>query len=106
MGIKQRVQRWLGLPDTSADMQTAQKWDNSPKYTSNSNMVGVVSNNDVMSSSSVTLTIHQGLGGRAVVSSFYDRQRDQQNTTLYIISDEQDFVTELGRITATETLKR
>jgi hypothetical protein len=103
MGIKQRVQRWLGLPDTSVGMQKVQ-WDNSSKYVGNA--IGAVSNNDVMSSNSVTLTIHQGLGGRAVVSSYYDRQRDQQNTTLYVISDEQDFVTELGRIAANEALKR
>lgn len=101
MGIKQRIQRWLGLPVA----EKKPNWENANKYGGGIGST-VSASEQVMSMGAVTLTIHQGLGGRAVVSSFYDSQRDRQNTTLYIISDEQDFVTELGRITATEALKR
>jgi hypothetical protein len=54
----------------------------------------------------VSMHLKQVIGGRLVTFSCYDRHRDESYSRTYIITDEQDFERELGKIITLESLRQ
>jgi hypothetical protein len=54
----------------------------------------------------VTIFLKQVIGGRLVSFRTYDRKTDESNIRTYIITDEQDFERELGKIITLESLRQ
>jgi hypothetical protein len=52
------------------------------------------------------ITIKRMIGGSVVSFRVYDRRTDRHDTRNYIITDEQDFNTELGKIITMESMKQ
>ncbi len=54
----------------------------------------------------LNMQVHKAVGGKIVSFSVYDRRTDRQNRTTYIITDEQDFERELGKIITLESMRQ
>lgn len=51
-------------------------------------------------------TVYNASGGKIVEISHYDSRTDRHHTSLHIITSDEDFGTELGKIAFVETLKK
>jgi hypothetical protein len=54
----------------------------------------------------IRFNVYKATGGTIVETSFYDRHKDRHNTSLHIITDDQDIGKEIGKIITMETLKQ
>jgi len=54
----------------------------------------------------MSINLKQVIGGRLVTFHYYDRQRDENHNRTYIITDEQDFERELGKIITLEAMRQ
>ena len=53
----------------------------------------------------LSIQLYKAIGGKIVSFRTYDRKSDRNNTTVYIITDEQDFERELGKMITMESMK-
>lgn len=53
----------------------------------------------------MSIHLKQVIGGRIVTFHRYDRKRDENHNRTYIITDEQDFEQELGKIITLEAMR-
>jgi hypothetical protein len=53
----------------------------------------------------VNFTLHRAVGGCVVQARVYDRLKDTENTTLYVIEEDKEFTTEFAAIVSMEYLK-
>jgi len=53
----------------------------------------------------LNMQVFKAIGGRIVSFSHYDRKTDRSSRTVYIITDEQDFERELGKIITLESMR-
>lgn len=53
----------------------------------------------------IQFTVYSANGGRVVETRRYDRQKDRNNTGLYIITQDQDFGREIDKIVVMEGLR-
>ena len=54
---------------------------------------------------SLRFNVYMANGGRVVETTRYDRKTDRNNTSLYVITDEQDFGKEIDKIIVMEGLR-
>lgn len=54
---------------------------------------------------SIQFTVYMAAGGRVVETKRYDRKSDNMNSGLYIITNEQDFGSEIDKIITMEGLR-
>lgn len=55
--------------------------------------------------SGLNMRVYKAIGGRIISFSHYDRRTDRENRSVYIITDEQDFERELGKIITIESMR-
>lgn len=60
---------------------------------------------DFESDNGLNMQVFKAIGGRIVSFNHYDRKTDRSNKTVYIITDEQDFERELGKIITLESMR-
>ncbi len=71
-----------------------------------SNRIGTVrSRDDFETDQGLNMNVFKAIGGRIVSFNHYDRKTDRSNRTVYIITDEQDFERELGKIITMESMR-
>lgn len=75
-------------------------------YNLSKSLVSVSKSDSIDSEKSIRFTVSKASGGMVVETNFYDRQRDRSQFGLYIIRDDQDLGTELGKIITMESLKQ
>jgi hypothetical protein len=54
----------------------------------------------------IRFNVYKATGGTIIETSFYDRHKDRHNSSLHIITDNQDLGKEIGKIITMETLKQ
>jgi len=60
---------------------------------------------DFESDNGLNMQVFKAIGGRIVSFNHYDRKTDRSSKTVYIITDEQDFERELGKIITLESMR-
>jgi hypothetical protein len=71
-----------------------------------SNKIGTVrARDDFESDEGLNMQVFKAIGGRIVSFNHYDRKTDRSNRKVYIITDEQDFERELGKIITMESMR-
>lgn len=60
---------------------------------------------DFEGDSGLNMRVFKAIGGRIVSFSHYDRKTDRDYKSVYIITDEQDFERELGKIITMESMR-
>jgi hypothetical protein len=88
--FKQRLRNWLFEEKESAD-----------DYIDHSISVS----EDRFSSDGMRLQVYKGSGGFVVEVRGYDRKRDENKNSMYIITDEKDLGQELGKIITMESMR-
>jgi len=53
----------------------------------------------------ISFKVYKATGGTIIETSFYDRQKDREITSLHVITEDKDIGVELGKIITMETLK-
>ena len=53
----------------------------------------------------LNMQVYKAIGGRIVSFSHYDRKTDRNYRKVYIVTDEQDFERELGKIITMESMR-
>ncbi len=59
-----------------------------------------------LSNSGFTFTVHNATGGKVVEMSNYNPKTDRYTNNLYVITDNEDFGSEIGMIISRESLTR
>jgi hypothetical protein len=54
----------------------------------------------------LNMQVYKAIGGKIISFNRYNHKVDRHNRTVYIITDEQDFERELGKIITLESLKQ
>lgn len=60
---------------------------------------------DFEGDSGLNMRVFKAIGGRIVSFNHYDRKTDRDYKSVYIITDEQDFERELGKIITMESMR-
>ena len=60
---------------------------------------------DFEGDSGLNMRVFKAIGGRIVSFNHYDRRTDRESKSVYIITDEQDFERELGKIITMESMR-
>ena len=60
---------------------------------------------DFEGDSGLNMRVFKAIGGRIVSFNHYDRRTDRETKSVYIITDEQDFERELGKIITMESMR-
>ena len=60
---------------------------------------------DFDSDNGLNMRVFKAIGGRIVSFNHYDRRTDRESKSVYIITDEQDFERELGKIITMESMR-
>ena len=60
---------------------------------------------DFEGDSGLNMRVFKAIGGRIVSFNHYDRKTDRESKSVYIITDEQDFERELGKIITLESMR-
>jgi hypothetical protein len=90
--IRQRLRDWLMQDDMSCEVAIS---------TTRS-----IQMNTLDSDRGIRFNVYKATGGTVVETSFYDRQKDRHNSSLHVITDNQDLGKEIGKIITMETLKQ
>lgn len=53
----------------------------------------------------LNMRVFKAIGGRIVCFNHYDRKTDRESRAVYIITDDQDFERELGKIITMESMR-
>lgn len=81
-------------------------WDQRNKLTASRDVpVMAVENDSHGLQDGLSIHLKQVIGGRLVTFRSYDRKRDENNVRTYIITEEQDFERELGKIITLESMR-
>ena len=89
--LRQRLRNWL-MNDNEEDIYAPVETigiDSSPSLDSNG----------------FRLQVYKANGGVVVETRSYDRRRDENNNSLYVITEDKDLGTEIGKIITMENLK-
>lgn len=65
----------------------------------------LVSKSNSIDSYGFNLKVYKASGGTVIETSAYDRHKDRHSTGLYVITDDKDLGTEIGKIITMENLK-
>ena len=76
-----------------------------PGLAINSSRATVRSREDFEGDSGLNMRVFKAIGGRIVSFNHYDRKTDRESKSVYIITDEQDFERELGKIITLESMR-
>jgi spore maturation protein CgeB len=68
-------------------------------------ITSVRARDDFEGDSGLNMRVFKAIGGRIVSFSHYDRKTDRDYKSVYIITDEQNFERELGKIITMESMK-
>ena len=71
----------------------------------NSSRTTVRARDDFEGDSGLNMRVFKAIGGRIVSFNHYDRKTDRESKSVYIITDEQDFERELGKIITLESMR-
>lgn len=94
-------------------VRNALKWENESDRMENMK-IPTLSNSQIASAmqpqffdrtTAYNFTIHKASSGFIVEFQYYNTKKDENNRRLHIITDEQDFTAELGKIVTTELLR-
>jgi hypothetical protein len=88
--IKRKLRNWL-LDDDRAD---------APQLVASRDVEAVSDSEPILN-----FRVFSAVGGRVVEFRQYDRQKDRNHTTTYIITNEQDFGERIAKIATMESLK-
>jgi len=89
MTFRQRLRNWLFEEKVSAD-----------DYSQD-----ICVSEDRFNSDGMRLQVYKGSGGFVVEVRNYDRKRDENKNSMYIITDEKDLGNELGKIITMESMR-
>jgi hypothetical protein len=89
MTFRQRLRNWLFEEKESAD-----------EYGQD-----IAVSEDRFNSDGMRLQVYKGSGGFVVEVRNYDRKRDENKNSMYIITDEKDLGNELGKIITMESMR-
>jgi hypothetical protein len=89
--LKRKLRNWLNAEDPIEQCMT-------------SNTIRL-SEDSVQSDPVLNFKVYSAVGGRVVEFRYYDRQKDRNHTTTYIITNEQDFGERIAKIATMESLK-
>ena len=95
--LKRQLRNWLNSDD-EIGMEAIQ----SPKR--NRGLVSATSN-DFDADNGLNIQVHKAHGGKIVSFRHYDRKTDRTNNSVYIITDEQEFERELGKMITLESMR-
>lgn len=76
-----------------------------PGLAINSSRNTVRARDDFEGDSGLNMRVFKAIGGRIVSFNHYDRKTDRESKSVYIITDEQDFERELGKIITLESMR-
>ena len=76
-----------------------------PRISINSARSTVRVRDDFEGDSGLNMRVFRAIGGRIVSFNHYDRKTDRESKSVYIITDEQDFERELGKIITMESMR-
>lgn len=94
------LQRWFdGLVKASWDRARSQPEADGGK------VLAVRPRDSYESDSGLNLQVFKAVGGKIVSFNNYDHKLDRHKRTVYIITDEQDFERELGKMITMESMK-
>lgn len=94
--LKLRLRAWINSAQDEPDMPG----------TLSSNRVSKVRVNDSFEGDGgLTIRVHKANGGRIVAFNHYDRKTDRNYSSVYIVTDEQDFERELGKMITMESMR-
>ena len=80
--------------------------NNEPEEIRASGKIGTVRARDEFEAEDgLNMQVHKAIGGRIVSFNHYDRKTDRSYRKVYIITDEQDFERELGKIITVESMR-
>lgn len=96
MWLKRKLRNWLLNGDYEQD-----RADVPQKLTSTREVEASVTDSDPV----LNFRVFSAVGGRVVEFRQYDRQKDRNHTTTYIITNEQDFGERIAKIATMESLK-
>ena len=106
--IKKFIKRWLGIVDYDEEnlqypappiLGTASV----RSYRQNTRARNL--DNELSANEHFTFKVFTAGGGKIVEFRSYDKQQDEERYRLHIISDDEDFATELGKIVMIELLR-
>jgi len=93
--LKRRLRNWINSDYDEPD---------SPG-TLRSNRATVRANDAFESDGGLTIRLYKANGGRIVNFNHYDRKTDRNYNSVYIVTDEQDFERELGKMITMESMR-
>lgn len=76
-----------------------------PGLAINSARATIRRNDDFEGDNGLSMRVFKAHGGRIVSFNHYDRKTDRESKSVYIITDEQDFERELGKIITMESMR-
>ena len=93
--LKRQLRNWLNSDD---ELNEA-----TPRLKSR----GLVSSTsgDFDSDNGLSIRVHKAHGGKIVAFNHYDRKTDRSTNSVYIVTDEQDFERELGKMITMESMR-
>lgn len=94
------LQRWF-------DRLVKDSWDRSRSQpeAEGSKILSVRARDSFESDGGLNMQVFRAVGGKIVSFNNYDHKLDRNKRTVYIITDEQDFERELGKIITMESMK-
>jgi hypothetical protein len=93
--FKRRLRNWLNSDYDEPDMPE----------TLSSKRATVRANDAFESDGGLTIRLYKANGGRIVNFNHYDRKTDRNYNSVYIVTDEQDFERELGKMITMESMR-
>ncbi len=94
--LKRRLRNWINSDYDEPDRAE----------TLSSNRVSKVRVNDSFEGDGgLTIRLYKANGGRIVNFNHYDRKTDRNYNSVYIVTDEQDFERELGKMITMESMR-
>ena len=79
--------------------------EDGPGLAINSSRATLRTRDDYEGDNGLSMRVFKAHGGRIVSFNHYDRKTDRENKSVYIITDEQDFERELGKIITLESMR-
>jgi len=93
--LKRKIRNWLNNDDSELVELSKIR----------SNTLGIGRATELDNNNKLSFSMHRARGGTVVETSNYDRIKDRHNTTLYIITNEQDLGHEIAKIFTMESLR-
>ena len=84
--LKQRIKNWLMDPDDSHGILVKEEPPG-------------------LSSEGMRFEVHKASGGFVIETRFYDRKSDMHHNKIYVITEDKDLGTEIGKIITMESMR-